>query len=117
MLAELERRLERGDLELRFHDGRATRAHFACLALTSSVLQNLMDDVLGGHGAPKGNWPDVSGQLSSLKVSLYAGTRASHSWTAVEDGARSVLVSQHTHKWQIDDMRLSCPMRPSHLAG
>ncbi len=72
MLAELERRLERGDLELRFQDGRATRAHCNVLTLASSVLQNLMDDVAEDPSAPckRQRTDSAAGQaVSSLKVS------------------------------------------------
>ncbi len=82
-IAELEQRLERGDLELRFHDGRATRAHCLQLALASSVLQNLMDDVgmVDQSASCKRKRPESAAvQVSSLKVSPICmwGPRAKH---------------------------------------
>ena len=40
--------LDMGDLELRFHDGRSTKAHSLKLKLASigGVLQNLIDDIV-----------------------------------------------------------------------
>jgi hypothetical protein len=75
-LAELEQRLERGDLELRFHDGRTTKAHCLLLSLASNVLQNLMDDVaVGDQPACKRKRTDSAPVSSSLKVSTCMGTR------------------------------------------
>ena len=44
----LQEALDEGDLEIRFHDGRSTKAHSLKLKLASrgGVLRNLIEDVL-----------------------------------------------------------------------
>ena len=48
MDAKLQRALDTGDLELRFHDGRSIKAHSQKLKLSSldGFLHNLIEDVL-----------------------------------------------------------------------
>ncbi len=71
LLAELE--LEQGDLELRFHDGRSTKVRSHQLALASSVLQNLMEDMgeedyIATCKRKQAGGEPAAGSLTSLKV-------------------------------------------------
>jgi len=67
--------LDEGDLEIRFHDGRSTKAHSCKLKLASrGVLKNLIEDVLDDQitGSKRKRAADSGTvDLPFLKVSLH----------------------------------------------
>ena len=77
----LQEALDEGDLEIRFHDGRSTKAHSCKLKLASrgGVLRNLIEDVLDDQITGSKRRRADSGTVNHLpfiKVSLLAHAQA-----------------------------------------